>query len=81
MATIILHVYPVKINTECPNGTYGYRCSKECGKCHNSEICDKATGNCDNGCERWYIHPGKCDLYIGRSCIKIKMTPVYTAFS
>ncbi|XP_052791577.1 multiple epidermal growth factor-like domains protein 10 [Mya arenaria] len=39
-------------NQACPNGLHGYNCTQTCqvGICYGSDLCDKKTGACLEGC-------------------------------
>ena len=38
----------------CPDGSYGDRCTGECGVCKDGVPCDKTSGICSKGCsEGW----------------------------
>ncbi|XP_061170700.1 multiple epidermal growth factor-like domains protein 6 [Saccostrea echinata] len=41
---------------KCPKGWYGLGCKQQCsGHCINNEVCNHATGRCDNGCADGWI--------------------------
>lgn len=43
---------------ECQDGQYGEDCQFKCGRCKDSEVCDKKDGRC-SACE---------DGYVGEQC-------------
>ena len=40
--------------TACPNNTFGFNCSRDCGSCLDAAICDSSNGTCAAGCAPGY---------------------------
>nr|XP_022309782.1 multiple epidermal growth factor-like domains protein 10 isoform X2 [Crassostrea virginica] len=41
-----------KCDKRCTENTYGFECSRKCGKCRNRSQCNHVTGTCPMGCDR-----------------------------
>lgn len=45
---------------ECEAGKYGKACSKGCGACVNSNVCNHITGDCGLGCQPGWQKTAQC---------------------
>lgn len=59
------YIYLMKqIDLACPNGYFGRKCLKTCGKCLADQICNNVNGTCMDGCnkglKRNLCKKGKC---------------------
>lgn len=50
----------------CKKGTFGKNCATICGHCKDEVACDKETGACPSGCQRWYegIYCNQCRILL-----------------
>lgn len=46
--------YAIHYITECPLGTFGNNCRRECGYCEEKYHCHHINGSCLNGCLHGY---------------------------
>lgn len=54
LITSVQHSFCI-IFEECPSGSYGRACSRQCGNCLNQGSCDYISGVCHGGCLSGWI--------------------------